>query len=61
MASTLRERIAERMRLGMSADEMMADGITDDFDAAWGGRELGQLFVANSYEDLAWRGPGGSL
>jgi len=61
MVATLRERIAERMRLGKSAEEMMADGITDDFDADWGGRELGRLFVSNSYEDLAWRGPGGSL
>lgn len=61
MVSTLRERIAERMRLGKSAAEMMDEGITDDFDADWGGRELARLFVSNSYEDLAWRGPGGSL
>lgn len=61
MVSTVRERIAERMRQGKSAAEMMAEGITDEFDLEWGGRKLATLFVSNSYEDLAWRGPGGSL
>lgn len=61
MVSAVRERIAERMRLGKSAAEMMEDGITADYDADWGGRELARVFVSNSYEDLAWRGPGGSL
>jgi glyoxylase-like metal-dependent hydrolase (beta-lactamase superfamily II) len=61
MAGTLRERVAEHMRLGQSAEEMMAQGITDDFDADWGGNELARIFVSNTYEDLAWRGPGGSL
>lgn len=61
MVSAIRERVAERMRKGMSADEMMAEGITDDFDAAWGEGHLGRLFVSNIYADLAWRGPGGAL
>jgi cyclase len=61
MVSAIRERVAERMRKGMSADEMMAEGITDDFDAVWGEGRLGGLFVSNIYADLAWRGPGGAL
>jgi glyoxylase-like metal-dependent hydrolase (beta-lactamase superfamily II) len=61
MVTTLRERIAEHMRHGLSVDEMMAQGVTADFDDNWGGTELGRLFVANAYVDLAWRGPGGSL
>lgn len=61
MVSTLRDRIAERMVLGKSAAEMMDENITDNYDTEWGGRELARVFVSNSYEDLAWRGPGGSL
>jgi hypothetical protein len=59
MASTLRESVAEQMRLGRGVDEILALGISKDFDADWGANSA--TFIANIYADLAWRGPGGSL
>jgi glyoxylase-like metal-dependent hydrolase (beta-lactamase superfamily II) len=61
MASTLRDRVAENMRQGRGVDEMLALGITDDFEADWGQGNQGGMFVSNIYADLAWRGPGGAL
>lgn len=36
MLSAVRERFVKMMRQGMSADDMLAAGITKDFDAQWG-------------------------
>jgi glyoxylase-like metal-dependent hydrolase (beta-lactamase superfamily II) len=36
MLSAVRERFVKMMRQGMSADDMLAGGITKDFDATWG-------------------------
>lgn len=36
MLSAVRERFLKMMRQGMSADDMLAGGITKDFDAVWG-------------------------
>jgi glyoxylase-like metal-dependent hydrolase (beta-lactamase superfamily II) len=59
MVSTLRESVAEQMRLGRGVEEILALGISKDFDAQWGPDSA--TFIANIYADLAWRGPGGSL
>jgi cyclase len=36
MLSAVRERFVKMMRQGMSADDMLAGGITQEFDAQWG-------------------------
>jgi cyclase len=36
MLTALRERIVKMMRQGMGADEMLAAGVTKEFDARWG-------------------------
>lgn len=36
MLQTLRDRISKMMRQGMGADDMLAAGITKEFDARWG-------------------------
>jgi glyoxylase-like metal-dependent hydrolase (beta-lactamase superfamily II) len=36
MLATMRDRIAKMMRQGMSADEMIAEGATREFDERWG-------------------------
>jgi hypothetical protein len=61
MTAAVRERVAERMRVGKGVDEIVAEGITKDFDPLWGQGNNADLFVANIYADLAWRGPGGTL
>jgi glyoxylase-like metal-dependent hydrolase (beta-lactamase superfamily II) len=49
MLTTLRERMVKMMKQGMSADEMLAAGVTKEFDATWGAPEL---FVANAYRGM---------
>lgn len=50
MLATVRERIQAMARQGKSAEEMLAAGITDEFDARWGSNA--PQFVANAYDSL---------
>jgi glyoxylase-like metal-dependent hydrolase (beta-lactamase superfamily II) len=54
MLTVVRERIENLMRDGRSIEEMLAAGITDEFDAAWGSNR--DRFVANIYHGLWWAG-----
>jgi cyclase len=54
MLATVRERIENLMRQGRSAGEMLAAGVTDEFDAAWGNNR--ERFVTNIYGGLWWQG-----
>jgi glyoxylase-like metal-dependent hydrolase (beta-lactamase superfamily II) len=54
MLTTVRERIENLMRKGRSIEEMLAAGVTDEFDAAWGSNR--ERFVANIYNGLWWAG-----
>ena len=54
MLTIVRERIENLMRKGHSIDEMLAAGITGEFDAAWGSNR--ERFVANIYHGLWWAG-----
>lgn len=54
MLSTVRQRVENLMRKGRSAAEMIADGVTDEFDAAWGDNK--QRFIENIYNGLWWQG-----
>ena len=49
MLSATREAFVKMMRQGMSADEMLAAGLTKAFDARWGNP---QLFVKTSYRGM---------
>jgi len=49
MLSASREAFVKMMRQGMSADEMLAAGVTKAFDAKWGDPKL---FVKTSYRGL---------
>jgi hypothetical protein len=49
MLSAVRERFVKMMRQGMSADEMLAAGLTKAFDVRWGNPEL---FVKTSYRGM---------
>lgn len=49
MLVTVRERIFELVRLGRSAEEMLAAEVTKEFDAEWGDPTL---FVMNTYPGL---------
>lgn len=49
MLSATREAFVKMMRQGMSADEMLAAGLTKAFDARWGNPEL---FVKTSYRGM---------
>jgi cyclase len=49
MLTTLRERFAKMMRQGMSANDMLAAGVTKEFDEKWGDPKL---FVQVSYRGL---------
>ena len=49
MLSATREAFVKMMRQGMSADEMLAAGLTKAFDARWGDP---QLFVKTSYRGM---------
>ncbi len=54
MLGVVRERIENLMRDGFSAAEMVASGVTDEFDAVWGDNR--ERFVANVYGGLWWQG-----
>jgi cyclase len=54
MLTVVRGRIENAMRKGLSIDEMLAAGVTNEFDAAWG--ENRERFVANIYHGLWWAG-----
>jgi glyoxylase-like metal-dependent hydrolase (beta-lactamase superfamily II) len=54
MLSEMRERVESGMRAGRSVEEMLAAGVTDDFDARWGDNR--ERFVANVYGGLWWVG-----
>jgi glyoxylase-like metal-dependent hydrolase (beta-lactamase superfamily II) len=54
MLSVMRERMESAMRQGRSVEEMLASGITEDFDAEWGDNR--ERFVANVYGGLWWVG-----
>ena len=49
MLQTLRDRIAKMMRQGMGADDMLASGVTKDFDAKWGDPKE---FVTTAYKGM---------
>jgi len=54
MLKTMRERVEGLMRKGKSAAEMIASGVTKDFDGRYG--TDGALFTRNTYEGLWWAG-----
>lgn len=54
MLSVVRERIENLMRAGRSAEEMLAAGVTAEFDAEWG--RNAERFVSNIYGGLWWVG-----
>ncbi len=54
MLTVVRERIENLMRKGRSIEEMLAAGVTDEFDAKWGANRA--RFVANIYNGLWWAG-----
>jgi cyclase len=54
MLTVVRERIESLMRKGRSIEEMLAAGVTDEFDAKWGANRA--RFVANIYNGLWWAG-----
>ena len=49
MLSAMRERIAKMMRQGMGASEMLAAGVSKDFDARWGAPDV---FMATAYRGM---------
>jgi glyoxylase-like metal-dependent hydrolase (beta-lactamase superfamily II) len=49
MVSTMRERLVDLLRKGMSASQMFNERPTKDFDAKWGNPEL---FIYNAYPGL---------
>jgi cyclase len=50
MLQTVRERVQALARQGKSVEEMLAAGITDEFEMRWGGNT--RQFVANIYSSL---------
>jgi glyoxylase-like metal-dependent hydrolase (beta-lactamase superfamily II) len=54
MLTVVRERIENLMRKGRSIEEMLAERVTDEFDAKWGANR--ERFVANIYNGLWWAG-----
>lgn len=54
MLSVVRERIENLMRKGRSIEEMLAAGVTNEFDSKWGSNR--ERFVANIYNGLWWAG-----
>lgn len=54
MVSTVRGRVEEQMRKGRSAEEMIASGVTAEFDADWGANR--ERFISNVYDGLWWQG-----
>jgi len=49
MARAMRDRIGEAMKRGFSVDDMLAQGLTKDFDPAWGDP---RFFLRSSYRGL---------
>jgi hypothetical protein len=49
MLATLRDRMHKLMRQGMGAEDMLASGITREFDAKWGDPAL---FLSTSYRGM---------
>jgi glyoxylase-like metal-dependent hydrolase (beta-lactamase superfamily II) len=49
MLLTLRDRIGKMIRQGMGAEDMLAAGVTRDYDAKWGDP---RLFVTSSYQGM---------
>ena len=54
MLTVVRERVENLMREGRSIAEMLDAGVTNEFDAAWGGNR--ERFIANIYHGLWWAG-----
>jgi glyoxylase-like metal-dependent hydrolase (beta-lactamase superfamily II) len=54
MLKVVRERIENLMRKGRSIEEMLAEGVTNEFDAKWGSNR--ERFVTNIYNGLWWAG-----
>jgi cyclase len=54
MLMTVRQRVENLMRKGRSAAEMIAAGVTDEFDSAWGDNR--ERFIENIYNGLWWQG-----
>ena len=60
MLATVRSRVEDLMRKGRSADEMIAAGVTREFDSLFGANS--ERFIRNVYGGLWWQGRlGGSL
>jgi len=49
MLVTLRDRIGKMMRQGMGAEDMLAAGVTKEFDARWGDPKL---FLSTTYRGM---------
>jgi hypothetical protein len=49
MLSAVRERFVKMMRQGMGSEEMLAAGLTKEFDAKWGNPEL---FMTTNYQSM---------
>jgi cyclase len=49
MLSTMRDRFVKMMRQGMGTEDMLAAGVTKEYDARWGDP---RLFVSTSYRGL---------
>jgi glyoxylase-like metal-dependent hydrolase (beta-lactamase superfamily II) len=54
MLMMVRQRVENLMRKGRSAAEMLAAGVTDEFDSAWGDNR--ERFIENIYNGLWWQG-----
>jgi glyoxylase-like metal-dependent hydrolase (beta-lactamase superfamily II) len=55
MCATVRDRMQKLARQGKSVPEMLAEGITREFDRRWGGAP--ERFVVNAYQSLWGLGP----
>ena len=49
MVSTVKDRMVKMMRMGYSPEDMINDGVTKEFDEAWGDPKM---FVENAYQGL---------
>ena len=54
MVTAVRGRVEDLMRKGRSAEEMLAAGVTDEFDAYFGTNR--ERFISNVYDGLWWQG-----
>lgn len=53
MLSTVHQRVNALMIEGKSAAEMVAEGVTEEFDGAWGDP---RQFISNVYDSMWWGG-----